>query len=492
MWLFGGAFAMGAGIWSMHFIGMLAFSIPNRPMNYELYWTSLSMMVAVLASGFALYLLKEHVIHVRRLALGGVILGLAIASMHYVGMEGMTDSMTIHYLPGLFILSIIIAILASEAALWLALKSNQVVARIRVRLKIISAFIMGAAICGMHYTGMAAAIFTPNNAVMQMNALNPQIMSISIACITFIILGIAFFVSTYKESLNQQLLLNARQAGMAEVAASVLHNVGNVLNSINVSATLLNEQITKSNIEGLVDLSKLLDEHKNDLINFITKDSKGNQIVDYINSLALCWNDEKKFLYNEIAVLLKNIEHVKNIIAMQQELSKSEGFEQIVDINEIIEEAIAITGLDTSRSEIKINKQYESLHHVLIDKVKLLQILVNLLRNAKDSLTESKNEPKIIDLKIGIVNKETFYIKVTDNGLGVLPANLTRIFGYGFTTKVNGHGYGLHSSALAANEMGGSINVVSEGYEKGAAFTMTLPYKVSKRVSKKKVAEAVE
>lgn len=173
MWLFGGAFAMGAGIWSMHFIGMLAFSIPNTPMSYALSWTALSMVVAILASGFALYLLKEQVIKVVTLVLGGIILGFAIASMHYLGMEGMRGHMNIHYLPSLFLLSIVIAILASEAAIYLALKSSQVVARMRVRLKVISAFIMGGAIVGMHYTGMAAAIFTPYpNQVHEMDVLD--------------------------------------------------------------------------------------------------------------------------------------------------------------------------------------------------------------------------------------------------------------------------------------------------------------------------------
>jgi NO-binding membrane sensor protein with MHYT domain len=240
LWICGGACAMGAGIWSMHFIGMLAFTMPGMSMDYDPFWTGLSMLVAIFASGFALYLLKIDVINVTQLAAGGVLFGIAIVTMHYLGMQAMTKHVVIHYMPSIYALSIFIAIFASEAALWLALKSNQVVVELRTRLKIISALIMGAAICGMHYTGMWAAVFTPLPTPMDMGpALNPQLLALSIAVVTFVILGIAFFVSNYKEALNQQQLEAARQIGMAEVAVSVLHNVGNVLNSLYVSSNLV-------------------------------------------------------------------------------------------------------------------------------------------------------------------------------------------------------------------------------------------------------------
>src|SRR5688500_4028573 len=225
MWLIGGSFAMGAGIWSMHFIGMLAF-IMGMPMMYSPLWTGFSMVVAIVASGFALYLLKAKSLTNVTIMWGGVILGFAIAAMHYTGMAAMTLNMNIRYIPSIFILSIIIAIVASQAALWLALKSTQVVLKIRFRLKFVSAFVMGAAICGMHYTGMAAAVFTPLNLMqshtMPMSPLNPEVMAISIAAVTTIVLATAFIASSYKESINEQLVLNARQMGQAEVAASVL------------------------------------------------------------------------------------------------------------------------------------------------------------------------------------------------------------------------------------------------------------------------------
>lgn len=476
LWLGGGALAMGAGIWSMHFIGMLAFNLP-MPMIYDPAWTALSMLVAIAASGFALFLLKAKDIHLTRMLFGGIILGFAIAAMHYTGMAAMTINMDIHYLPGLFFLSIVIAILASEAALWLALKSTQVIPRLRFRLKFVSAFIMGAAICGMHYTGMAAAIFTPKSNMTHMaGALNPELMAISIAGVTFIILGIAFVVSTYKESLNQQLLLTARQAGMAEVAASVLHNVGNVLNSINVSSTLLAEKINKSKLTGLTDLSKLVNEHKDNLSTFIKDDPRGAHLPDFINSLSDYWQIEQDVLSKELHTLVKNVEHVRSIIATQQDLSRVSDSEQVVSIENVLEESILISGIDNKKYSIRIEKQYERLRPVLIDKVKTLQILVNLIQNAKDSFSDFTRIDKSIIFKIN-KNNTHFFIHIADNGIGIPRENLTRIFGYGFTTKKDGHGFGLHTSAISAKEMGGTLKAHSEGSGKGAIFILELPYR---------------
>ncbi len=141
-WLVGGAFTMGAGIWSMHFIGMLAFIMP-MPMEYAFSWTLASLLMAMLASAFALYILQRKNYSSIHLAIGGLIIGLGIATMHYMGMEAMKVHVNIHYLPGLFFLSILIGIAAAEAALWLALQSNKGSSSRQFRLKIISALIMG-------------------------------------------------------------------------------------------------------------------------------------------------------------------------------------------------------------------------------------------------------------------------------------------------------------------------------------------------------------
>lgn len=478
LWLTGGAIAMGAGIWSMHFIGMLAFSMPGMPITYDPFWTGLSMVVAIWASGFAFLLLKELKINWKRLAFGGIVLGFAIASMHYTGMAAMHSVVEIHYVPILFALSILVAIFASEGALWLALKSNQVVASARFRLKLISASVMGAAICGMHYTGMSAAVFTsyticftnPPNIM-----LNPQKLAISVASVTFVILGIAVLVSSYKEAQNQLMLAKARQAGMSEVASSVLHNVGNILNSLNITTLVIIEKLTQSKLSNLNDLNRLLQKNKHDLVSFLSQKEVSKDILEYINRLNDYWKSEQVSLLSETQILLKNIEHIKNAVAMQQNLSKTR-FEQIASVNSVLDESLFICGLSGNK-KITVEKKYEFIKPIIVDNVKLIQIYINLLRNATDSVMHTTNPGKHIIIKTYIHHNKVF-IQIEDNGVGIASFNLIKIFAYGYTTKKSGHGFGLHSSAIAAKEMGGSLQVESDGVGKGATFTLELPYNI--------------
>ncbi|EKD54130.1 MAG: hypothetical protein ACD_60C00121G0014 [uncultured bacterium] len=205
---------MGAGIWSMHFIGMLAFVMPMT-MAYQLSWTIASLLVAMLASGIALFILRAPQPTKTNMAIGGICMGLAIATMHYMGMEGMTSHVQIRYLPGLFFLSIIIAIVASEAALWLALESNKGALKRQIRFKVLSALVMGAAICGMHYTGMAAAVFTPLAGMPLMEGIiQPYLLAFFIAGVTGLIITITLSVSTYYRHIviavqNEKEFLNA-------------------------------------------------------------------------------------------------------------------------------------------------------------------------------------------------------------------------------------------------------------------------------------------
>lgn len=479
LWLLGGSFAMGAGIWSMHFIGMLAFSM-DMPAIYDTSWTIISMLVAVTASAFAFFLLKSHNMPLFQMILGGILLGLGIAAMHYTGMIAMTISMNIHYLPGLFSLSIVIAIVASEAALYLAIKSNKGLLKTRIRLKIISALIMGLAICGMHYTGMAAAIFTPIQDLNLdfANDINPNVLAIYIAVVTFFIMGIAFAISTHKEIMNYHIMQLAHEEGMKEVATNVLHNVGNILNSVNVKTTMITNRINHSELAGLTDISISFEKHKEDLFLFLTTDPQGLQLPNYIKMLADYWQQEQQSMIEEMKKLSSHIQHIKDIISTQQSLSKVKNRDEIVSIEDEIEEALQIIDIDQKKTDIVIEKKYQKIKPIFINKIKLLQIIINLIRNAKQALVESSNPSKILMIKCTI-NKDTLSLQVIDNGVGIKPENLSKIFIHGFTTKQTGHGFGLHASAIAAKELRGDLKVYSAGHEKGAIFTLELPYKTT-------------
>ena len=482
LWLFCGSIAMGSGIWTMHFIGMLSFTIPGLTLQYDAFWTGISLLVAIVASGFALYLLQAPRIRVEHYVAGGVILGFAIASMHYTGMEALLISLDFRYLPSLFFLSILIAIVASEAALWFALKSNQVVLRLRTRIKIVSAIIMGTAICGMHYTGMAASIFTPLCApsvlTTEIKPLDPTLLSMGIAAVTFVILGVAFVTSTYKEALNQRQLEKARQLGMAEISASVLHNVGNVLNSVNVSSSIINEKISASKISDLQKICDLFNEHKNDIATFMTEDPRGMKTLDFLNALSKHLLEEQKNISDEIIRVSNNIQLIKEIISTQQDLSKTAEVEQIYAIDELLNEALLITGINIKKG-IEIKKLYGKMSPAKIDKIKFIQAIVNILHNAKDAVLESSKQDKIITVKTSLSNNN-IVIEISDNGIGVISKNKDKIFNYGFTTKKTGHGFGLHTSAVTINEMGGKITLESQGQEKGTLFTIEIPYHAPK------------
>jgi NO-binding membrane sensor protein with MHYT domain len=192
---------MGTGIWSMHFIGMLAFKLPV-PMSYSVEITLFSMVIAILVSGFALFTINRHTLTVRRLLISGVLMGIGIASMHYTGMAAMQMSPGIRWDPLLYAASIAIAMAASVVALWIAfhLRSDMVWNVLLKRFG--AALVMGVAIVGMHYTGMAAANFAPDSVCLG----NPQQvsnlwMATTIAGCTLLFLAATMLISVFDSRL---------------------------------------------------------------------------------------------------------------------------------------------------------------------------------------------------------------------------------------------------------------------------------------------------
>jgi|688.fasta_scaffold25911_11 PAS domain S-box-containing protein len=625
-WLIIGAFAMGMGIWTMHFIGMLAFVMP-MPMEYDPALTLLSLIIAIVASAFAFFLIKKDEVKVSFLMLGGIWLGLGIVSMHYVGMSAMTY-VKIRYIPSLFFLSILIAIAASEAALWLMIRTSAHVIRFRSLLKIGSALIMGFAISGMHYMGMAAAVFVENTQDMpqEMAAplLNPDTLSFYISAMTIAILGIALAASRFwmktlqnknlllseaekalekknlelkklnedllhlaeislareekisailtaagdgiivldengdiemcnraaaeilgqlpeeiisqnfvvffgrlpfpsKEArkyckiqknnatvpieltisqsfinnktqyvvvfrdiserklaeeqlakLNDQLLTTARLAGMAEVAICVLHNVGNVLNSINISAQLLLEKENQTKYSSLIQFAKLLNTPKDSSATSTLEEEKQN-LANYLTHYADYCVQEQNFKKKELQSLNEKVQHVKNIIAMQSSLSGKSSLFQKTDINELIDEALEIHREEIKKYHIHVKREYGRFPLMEMDQVKLMQVMINLIKNGIEALIENQQPQKILTIRSKLLTENTLSIEVSDNGVGISPEDLKQIFTYGFTTKKTGHGFGLHASLLSARESGGTLSVQSQGVNLGATFTLILP-----------------
>jgi signal transduction histidine kinase len=262
---------------------------------------------------------------------------------------------------------------------------------------------------------------------------------------------------------------------MAEVATSVLHNVGNVLNSVNISTSLILERLAKSKISNLARLAALLREHLDDLAAFVTTDPAGRQLPAYVDRLADRLEAERGSLVQEAKQLRKNVDHIKEIVAMQQSYARMGAVVENINVTDLIEDALRMNAGALARHEVKVVREYESKNSLIhVEKHKVLQILVNLIRNAKYACDESGHDDKRLTVRL-TNGDDRLRISVIDNGVGIPPENMTRIFNHGFSTRKEGHGFGLHSAALAAKEMGGSLAVHSDGPQRGAVFTLELP-----------------
>ena len=277
------------------------------------------------------------------------------------------------------------------------------------------------------------------------------------------------------KQLNAQLLDTSRQAGMAEVATGVLHNVGNVLNSVNVSSNLVLEKLRNSKAPKLGKAAALLTGRNGDLADYLNHDPAGQKLPGYLVKLGEYLVVENAELLREVDQLGRNIEHIKEVVAMQQSYAKVSGVFESLPAERLVEDAIAMNTGSFEHHGILLKRNFAAAPPVLVDRHKVLQILINLLRNAKNALDDAGRIDKRIAISIAPSGGDRVRIGVTDNGAGISPENLTRIFGHGFTTKKDGHGFGLHSGANAAREIGGELSVQSAGPGKGATFTLELP-----------------
>jgi signal transduction histidine kinase len=277
---------------------------------------------------------------------------------------------------------------------------------------------------------------------------------------------------------QQDLMKVARSAGMAEIATSVLHNVGNVLNSVNVSASVVADKLRQSELSSLAKVGDIFREHKPDLANFLTSDERGKLIPDFLTDLALCLGEEQKTMLAEVTTLASGIEHIKQIVSAQQSLAKRGNLRTSVEPVKLVETALMMQS-GNAKINIEIVKRFEAIPAIPLDEHKVLQILINLITNARQAVKDNKTSPRQISIAIARVKESDgakVRFQITDNGAGIASEHLTRIFSHGFTTKKEGHGFGLHSAANAAKEMGGALIASSAGYGKGATFTLELPY----------------
>jgi C4-dicarboxylate-specific signal transduction histidine kinase len=261
---------------------------------------------------------------------------------------------------------------------------------------------------------------------------------------------------------------------MAEVATGVLHNVGNVLNSVNLCATIVAEKIGELRVDNLTAAVDIL-ASRDDLGSFVRDDPKGQRMLPYLAKLGSKLKDDRAVALTELKGLQDHIEHIKAIVATQQKYAKVSGVMEHLSLRELVEDALRVVRADFENNRIQVERRMENLPEVSADRHKILQILLNLLRNAKDAITEAANDKRIVQVALRSAGGDRVRIEIADCGVGIASENLTRIFSNGYTTKPEGHGFGLHSGALAAKQMNGALWAESDGPGLGAKFVLELP-----------------
>ena len=271
-----------------------------------------------------------------------------------------------------------------------------------------------------------------------------------------------------------QLVDTARAAGMAEVASDVLHNVGNVLTSAVINLEQMRAAAAASRFERAAQLSALLKEHQEDLVGFLTRDPRGRVLPDYLLALTEELRHERTQLRTNLDEMGLHLEHIHAIIRVQQDYARTSLLLGEWDLAQIIEDSLRFQLAALQRHGVSVTREFTPVPKMQVDKHKVLQILINLLSNAKDAMAELPEGQRHLCVRLS-AQENVARIQVVDRGKGFTQELRKQLFALGFTTRKEGHGFGLHSSALAAQVMGGRLLLESDGPGKGATATLELP-----------------
>jgi NO-binding membrane sensor protein with MHYT domain len=440
-WLVAAAITMGGGIWSMHFIGMLAFVMPI-PMSYDVGLTILSLVVAIVVTGGGFYVISQGASPLR-LVLSGIFMGLGIVAMHYTGMAAMQGHAELGY-DWLFVaLSVAIAIGASTAALWLAFQTTD------LWQKLIAALVMGLAISGMHYTGMRAAIFTAYGSVHDDPAnasLDPINLALAVAGITFVILAFASIASLSEQKRAEEALRQAqadlarvnRLTTMGALTASIAHEVNQPIAAAATNADACMRWLSRD--------PPNLEEARAAAMR-IAKDV--TRAVEIINRIRLLFKKG----------------------ATQREL---------LDVNDVVREMIVLLRGEMAQHSVSVRTELAAdLPPVMGDRVQLQQVMMNLMSNGIDAMKDVEG-PRELAIKSQRAENAHLMVSVSDTGVGLPPQQTDQIFTAFVSTKLHGTGMGLSISRSIVESHSGRL-WAADNSPRGASFHLTLPAKVEAR-----------
>jgi len=436
VWLVAAAVTMGGGIWSMHFVAMLAFIMPT-PVSYDIGLTILSLVVAIVVTGGGFYVISRRSASPLRLVFSGIFMGLGIAGMHYTGMAAMEGHAELSYDPLIVALSLVIAIGASTVALWVAFRTTD------LGQKLVAAVVMGLAISGMHYTAMRAAIFTAHGPVHEAQAsesLDQTNLALAVAGTTFVILAFAAIASLFERKRAEEALRQA-QANLAhvsrvmtlgELTASISHEVNQPL-----AAVVTNGQIC---LRLLALETPRPDEMRAAVERIVRDANRASEVIQRIRALA----------------------------------KRSEPQMVSLDINDVIREAIPLVQREVFIHGASLRTELASaLPLVLGDRIQLQQVVINLLMNGVEAMAPITDRPREILIRSQREAGQV-HVAVRDSGIGIDSETAERLFSAFFTTKPSGMGMGLSISRSIIRAHGGRL-WVSPNADHGAAFQFTVP-----------------
>jgi len=272
--------------------------------------------------------------------------------------------------------------------------------------------------------------------------------------------------------LQRQLRETSHQAGMAEVATGVLHNVGNALNSLGIAHATAQARVKDYQIDRVARVAAMLRANRANLADFVTNDDRGKQIPDYLSALGARLLSDAQAVQSEFDAISGHIHYLRHIVQAQQSYATIGSVQDLIDVSDLLDTALTLKSHELKGAEVR--RDIGELPPVRADRYKLLQIIVNFIANACDAMAASRPRPARLTIHVHAV-LDQLEVTIEDSGVGIAPELLSRVWEYGFTTKKNGHGFGLHSAAVAAQQLGGSVRAQSNGVGHGARFSVSIP-----------------
>ncbi|MDJ0841871.1 MAG: hybrid sensor histidine kinase/response regulator [Acidobacteriota bacterium] len=270
---------------------------------------------------------------------------------------------------------------------------------------------------------------------------------------------------------QQRILDTAHRAGMAEIANGVLHNIGNNLNSLNIALDSLQDTAENTRLSGLQRANQLLA----DMSDLLSQHPKGSGLIQYYQGLEEAFQRENEVILAEVAKVREKINHIRNDVSEQTRYANAELFLEDLDLNTVVKEVINLQQGRLEEGGIEVRTNCNKLPRCKVVRIKLLQILNNLIKNSIESLGDNDVGDRTLIIGTRPDEDEQYAITVTDNGPGISEDNFDKIFHYGYTTKENANGTGLHMAANAAGEMGGRITAANT-QDRGCTFTLVMPF----------------